>query len=61
MGVNILRTGNIIDRKVSDAPKEFENTHIQFNKLRILEQPYPDRISNIERDKRIELLKRIAN
>lgn len=45
MVVNILRTGNIIDHKVSDALKEFEITHIQFNILRILEEAYPEKLS----------------
>ena len=45
MVVNILRTGSIIDHKVSEVLKEFEITHIQFNILRLLEVVYPDKLS----------------
>ncbi|MBN2350219.1 MAG: MarR family transcriptional regulator [Bacteroidales bacterium] len=45
MVVNILRTGNIIDKKVSEVLKKFEITHIQFNILRILEVAYPNYLS----------------
>lgn len=45
MVVNILRAGQIIDHKVSDALKEFEVTHTQFNILRILEERMPEKLS----------------
>ncbi len=45
MVINILRTGNIIDHKVSEVLKAFGITHIQFNILRILEASYPDKLS----------------
>ena len=45
MVVNILRAGQIIDHKVSDALKEFGVTHIQFNILRILEERMPEKLS----------------
>jgi DNA-binding MarR family transcriptional regulator len=45
MVINILRTANIIDHKVSEVLKEFEITHIQFNILRILEAAHPEKLS----------------
>lgn len=45
MVVNILRAGQIIDHKVSDAIKEFGVTHIQFNILRTLEHRMPEKLS----------------
>jgi DNA-binding MarR family transcriptional regulator len=45
MIVNILKTGNIIDHKVSEVLKEFDITHIQFNILRILEADYTRKLS----------------
>jgi DNA-binding MarR family transcriptional regulator len=45
MVVHILRAGQIIDHKVSDAIKEFGVTHIQFNVLRILEHRMPEKLS----------------
>lgn len=45
MVVNILRAGQIIDHKVSDAIKELGVTHIQFNILRILEHRMPEKLS----------------
>ena len=45
MVVNILRTGNIIDHKVSEVLKAFGLTHIQFNILRILEAVHPEKLS----------------
>ena len=45
MVVNILRAGQIIDHKVSDAIREFGVTHIQFNILRILEHRMPEKLS----------------
>jgi DNA-binding MarR family transcriptional regulator len=45
MVVHILRAGQIIDHKVSDAIKEFGVTHIQFNILRILEHRMPEKLS----------------
>lgn len=45
MVVNILRTGNILDRRVSNVLKPFDITHIQFNILRILEAVSPKKLS----------------
>ena len=45
MVVHILKAGQIIDHKVSDAIKEFGVTHIQFNILRILEHRMPEKLS----------------
>ena len=45
MVVNILRAGQIIDHKVSDAIKDLGVTHIQFNILRILEHRMPEKLS----------------
>lgn len=45
MVVNVLRAGQLIDHKVSDALKEFGVTHIQFNILRILEDRMPKKLS----------------
>lgn len=45
MVVNILRAGNIIDRKVSEVLKDYSITHIQYNILRILEKAYPEKLS----------------
>lgn len=45
MVVNIMRTGNILDHRVSDVLKAYNITHIQFNILRILEAAYPDKLS----------------
>ena len=45
MVVHVLRAGQIIDHKVSDAIKEFGVTHIQFNILRILEHRMPEKLS----------------
>ncbi|MCB2219167.1 MAG: MarR family transcriptional regulator [Bacteroidetes bacterium] len=45
MVVNILRTGNIIDHKVTEVLRNFDITHIQFNILRILEARHPEKLS----------------
>lgn len=45
MVVNIMKTGNIIDHKVSAVLKNFDITHIQFNILRILEAAMPHKLS----------------
>jgi DNA-binding MarR family transcriptional regulator len=45
MVVNILRTGNIIDHKVTEVLRDFDITHIQFNILRILEARHPEKLS----------------
>ncbi|MCB0822961.1 MAG: MarR family transcriptional regulator [Bacteroidales bacterium] len=45
MVVNILRTGSLIDHKVSDVLKPFDITHIQFNILRSLEAIHPEVLS----------------
>ena len=45
MVVHILRAGQIIDHKVSDAIKDLGVTHIQFNILRILEHRMPEKLS----------------
>ena len=45
MVVNILRAGQIIDHKVSDAIRDLGVTHIQFNILRILEHRMPEKLS----------------
>ena len=45
MVISVLRAGQIIDHKVSDALKEFGITHIQFNVLRILEAEHPRKLS----------------
>lgn len=43
--VEIMRTSNILDKKISSVLKEVGITHVQFNILRILQSSHPQPIT----------------